>query len=909
MAMNTIEEAIFHAASELNDPQVRAAFLDRTCGAQGPLRERLEALLEADRRAGQFLAQDPLELGAQAGSAPGPASAPPYEPPGTVIGRYKLLEKIGEGGMGVVYMAQQEDPVRRRVALKIIKLGMDTRQVVARFEAERQALALMDHPNIAKVLDGGATDTGRPYFVMELVQGVPITEFCDKNRLSTQERIKLLIPVCQAIQSAHQKGIIHRDIKPTNLLVTLNPDGSGHPMVIDFGVAKAVNQKLTEKTVFTNYGTMIGSPAYMSPEQAEMSRLDVDTRSDIYSLGVLLYELLTGTTPFPDQRLRGVGYNEMQRIILEEEPERPSTRLRRRSVEGQPSPPVTRHSPLATDLDWIVMKCLEKDRTRRYDTANGLARDLERHLHNEPVAARPPSNLYRLGKLVRRNRLLCGAVGAVAATLVLGIIASAREAARARRAEHQQSRLRSDADTARQHAQAEARRAEAAAIELRRTLAASDFADAEHLIKADDAADAVAHLSRILQADPKNRAALSQLVTLLTYHSWAVPTLVLKHPDRVVFARFSPDGRRIVTASQDYTARVWDARTSLPVTPPLQHSNLVYSARFSPDGGRVVTACADGTARVWDAQTGRALTEPLKHGDRVWSAEFSRDSKRIVTASEDRTARVWDTATGQLLTEPLRHRAEVWCAQFSPDGQRVVTASTDKTARVWDASTGQPLTEPMRHDSELSCAQFSPDGKRVVTTPLLTAYARMTLGPEAQFSPDGQRLVVASDLARLWDAQTGQPLTELLISSDNAARVWDVGFVPAKLPDWLLPLAEAISGRRLNEKGLLEETPIDRPKIIAQVRRDLASQPESGDGVSWGRWLLSNPAERAISPLATLTTPAYIENLIKQQTKESLEEAATLAFGNPALLRRISEARNRLGEAKGPIEAGKPHSQ
>jgi tetratricopeptide (TPR) repeat protein len=423
LAMSTIEEAIFHAASELTDPQSRAAFLDRACGAEGPLRTRLEALLQADLKASQFLAQDPLEFGVHAENQPVRASAPPHEPSGTVIGRYKLLEKIGEGGMGVVYMAQQEEPVRRRVALKIIKLGMDTKQVVARFEAERQALALMDHPNIAKVLDGGATDTGRPYFVMELVQGVPITEFCDKNRLGAEERIKLFIQVCQAIQSAHQKGIIHRDIKPTNILVTLNA-GVPHPMVIDFGVAKATQQKLTEKTVFTNYATMIGTPAYMSPEQAEMSRLDVDTRSDIYGLGVLLYELLTGTTPFPEKRLRSASYQEMQRIILEEEPERPSTRLRQKSSQASTSRLVTSHYSLSTDLDWIVMKCLEKDRARRYETANGLGADLKRHLDNEPVVARPPSNLYRFQKLVRRNKLAFAAGTAVAAALLVGLAVS-----------------------------------------------------------------------------------------------------------------------------------------------------------------------------------------------------------------------------------------------------------------------------------------------------------------------------------------------------------------------------------------------------------------------------------------------------------------------------------------------------
>ena len=321
-------EAIFQAAMELGSPDQQEVYLNRACAGDPDLRREVVELLKA-----AIAAEGVFQIGGLA-RFQGCATRiePVLEQAGTVIGRYKLLEKIGEGGMGVVYMAEQEEPVRRKVALKIIKLGMDTKQVVARFEAERQALALMDHPNIAKVLDGGATDTGRPYFVMELVQGVPITEFCDQNQLPAQERIKLFITVCQAIQSAHQKGIIHRDIKPTNVLITLNA-GVPMPIVIDFGVAKATQQKLTEKTVFTNYAAMIGTPAYMSPEQAEMSRLDVDTRSDIYGLGVLLYELLTGTTPFPEQQLRSAGYREMQRVILEEEPERPSTRLS--TLEGE----------------------------------------------------------------------------------------------------------------------------------------------------------------------------------------------------------------------------------------------------------------------------------------------------------------------------------------------------------------------------------------------------------------------------------------------------------------------------------------------------------------------------------------------------------------------------------------------
>ena len=330
-------EAIFHAASELSTPEERESYLNEACLGDEGLRKEVDALVKA-ARAGEELFRG-CEQSSRVSSIPAETLA---EQPGTVTGRYKLLEKIGEGGMGVVYMAEQEQPVRRKVALKIIKLGMNTRQVVARFEAERQALAMMDHPHIARVLDGGTTDAGRPFFVMELVQGVPITGFCDANELSIEERLRLFVHVCEAIQSAHQKGIIHRDIKPSNVLVTMH-NGAPHPMVIDFGVARAINQKLTEKTLFTNFATMIGTPAYMSPEQAEMSKLDVDTRSDIYSLGVLLYELLTGTTPFPEEQLRSVAYGEMQRIIAEEEPERPSTRLRMK-VAGTATSLVTRHS-------------------------------------------------------------------------------------------------------------------------------------------------------------------------------------------------------------------------------------------------------------------------------------------------------------------------------------------------------------------------------------------------------------------------------------------------------------------------------------------------------------------------------------------------------------------------------------
>ena len=371
---------------------------------------------------------------------------------GQTLGHYKLLERLGEGGCGVVYVAEQTEPIRRRVALKVIKLGMDTKSVVARFEAERQALAMMDHPNIAKVLDAGATDKGRPYFVMELVRGIRITDYCDQGQLTTKERLELFIQVCQAIQHAHQKGIIHRDIKPSNILVTLH-DGVPVPKVIDFGIAKATEGRLTDATVYTQLHQFIGTPAYMSPEQAEMSGLDVDTRSDIYSLGVLLYELLTGKTPFDARELVSEGIDAMRKTIREKEPVRPSTRLatlqgeeltttaKRRSVESSRLAHLLRG-----DLDWIVMKCLEKDRRRRYETANGLAADLKRHLNDETVVARPATQLYRWQKIVRRHKPACAAAAMVALALILGTGVSLWQAVRAKRAEAMALQTRGDAE-------------------------------------------------------------------------------------------------------------------------------------------------------------------------------------------------------------------------------------------------------------------------------------------------------------------------------------------------------------------------------------------------------------------------------------------------------------------------------
>ncbi|HLP75505.1 MAG TPA: protein kinase, partial [Candidatus Paceibacterota bacterium] len=429
------EQLLFDAALEIQSPAERSAFLDRECGGDSKLRQRIERLLALHERAENFFddcrpALNPADRIAGAVETVSDTWDKPGEEIGTRIGRYKLLQKIGEGGCGVVYMAEQQTPVRRRVALKIIKVGMDTRSVIARFEAERQALAMMDHPNIARVLDAGETETGRPFFVMELVNGIRITRYCDERQLDTRQRLDLFIQVCRAIQHAHQKGIIHRDIKPSNILIT-HHDGVPVPKVIDFGIAKAIEGKLTDKTLFTIYGHFIGTPAYMSPEQADYSGLDIDTRSDIYSLGVLLYELLTGKTPFEQNELLASGLDEMRKTLREREPHRPSTRLdtfqpgeltataARRHIE-----PPKLQMLLKGDLDWIVMKALEKDRRRRYETANGLVMDVQRFLNNEPVSARPPSRWYRFQKLASRNRGVFAATGAVLLALVVGLSAA-----------------------------------------------------------------------------------------------------------------------------------------------------------------------------------------------------------------------------------------------------------------------------------------------------------------------------------------------------------------------------------------------------------------------------------------------------------------------------------------------------
>ncbi len=781
---------LLHQAIALS-PESRAKFLDEVCASDAELRAELDSLLSVgDGLSAEFLQSPPAyKLGADGAGLRVPDLAE-----GQLFAeRFQLIRKLGEGGMGQVWLAEQTVPVRRPVALKLIKAGMYDETVVHRFQAERQSLAIMDHPAIAKVFDAGLTPQGQPYFVMEYVPGLPITEYCDQHKLNIRARVELLIQACDGVQHAHQKAVIHRDLKPANILV-VEVDGKPAPRIIDFGLAKATTAPLPDQTLYTRFGQFMGTPGYMSPEQVNPNTLDIDTRTDVYSLGVILYELLTGLQPFEVKGQQRLSLEEWLRQLREEEPRRPSTKVgsdRESSTEAAAARRTEARqlvSQLRGDLDWITMKALERERERRYGTPAEMAADLRHYLLDEPIVARPASSAYQLLKFIRRHRL---AAGFVTAVTILSIVASAAAliAVRQRhRAEYQ----------AAQALQSQSRLLTQAAAQRLKDL---DVAGAQDIILEVLANPAFAQIQTpgALSVFQEIRAADLQLAVLSGHNSG------------VVSAAYSPDGTRIVTASQDNTGRIWDARTGAELLVLSGHGDSVTCAAFSPDGTRIVTASSDKTARIWDARTGMQLAALSGHGDRVWSAVFSPDGAHIVTASGDKTARIWDARTGAQITVLSGHGGRVYSAAYSPDGTRIVTASYDRTARIWDARTGAQLAALSIPSGFVRSAAYSPDGKQIITgsgdhtariwDALTGVQLTVLLGHggiviSARFSPDGTRIVTGSadNSARIWDARTGHQLTVLsghggfvmsaayspdggrivTASEDATARIWEV---------------------------------------------------------------------------------------------------------------------------------------
>jgi WD40 repeat protein/serine/threonine protein kinase len=739
----------------------------------------------------------------RAGAAATLESAPRIDGPGTVIGRYELLELIGEGGMGLVYLAEQKEPVRRKVALKIIKPGMDSRQVIARFEAERQALALLDHPNIAHVFDAGGTETGRPYFVMEYVRGLPITRYCDDNKLTIEQRLRLFEQVCEAVHHAHQKGIIHRDLKPSNILVSVHDD-QALPKIIDFGIAKATTQPLTDKALVTFQGQLLGTPEYMSPEQVDFASQDIDTRSDIYSLGVVLYELLAGVLPFESELFERAGLSEIQQTIREQEPASPSLRL---TCLGEKAKVIaasrgTQVVPLARrlhrELEWIPLKAMRKDRCRRYKSASEMASDIRNYLNGNPLLAGPETTIYRVQKFVSKHAGSVATVALVAAAIVVGLIVSTAMYFRAEsirvqaeQAKEQEASARTEAEAAREkeaEARVHAETAEAAtkekAEDLRRTL----YVNSIQLADAKYGEGNIGRVRSLLDSCPEDLRGWEW--NRLNYVS-DQSLMTLTDPSVLWTALLSRDGKRIMCTTSDGAIRVWDAATGSEAGTLGQGTYPGWQMEVRNDGKYVAAYDnPDGnTIKIWDLEKEGEPITLAGHEKRVVAVAWSPDGTRIASGSWDHLIRIWDSATGKELMTLWGHRAEVLCVAFSPDGRRLASGSNDYMVATWDLTTGAGPVPFGGHESHVNSVAFSPNGERIVSggddntvrvwdarksSLLMTLRGHDSPVASVRFSPDGKRIVSGGGYTiKVWDANSG---TELMTLRGHKNYVDSVGF-------------------------------------------------------------------------------------------------------------------------------------
>jgi len=842
-------EEIFHEAVEIADPTKRAAYLDQVCQGNTGLRSEVEALLKADQQVGDFL------------ETPGVAqsitldSMPSLEGPGTRIGRYELVELIGEGGMGLVYLAEQTEPVRRKVALKIIKPGMDSMQVIARFEAERQTLAMLDHPSIAKVFDAGTTEAGRPHFVMEHVEGRPVTKYCDEHKLNVEERLTLFRQVCEGVHHAHQKGIIHRDIKPSNILVSVHGDRAV-PKIIDFGVAKAITQPLGDTTALTREGQLLGTPEYMSPEQVDLATADIDTRSDIYSLGVLLYELLAGVLPFDREAFKKAGFAEIQKTIREEEPATPSTRL---TSLGEKAKEVaarrqTQLLPLARrlhrELEWIPMKAMRKDRTRRYRSASELADDIQNYLTGAPLIAGPESSVYRVRKFIRKHAGSVTTVALVTVAIILGLVASIIMGCRAEQARQKETVAR---------AQAEQARDEEAALraEVERTLARAEEAEMVAEQQADNSRRSL-YFSRIALADASyhdgNVGRVRQLLEecpqdlrswewdRLNYLSSDASHLTIPGHDGGFGLAISQDGRRIASGGSGQTIRVWDVQSG-KVLMQLPGSGGMFSpVSFSPDGRKIATSSQENDVIVYDAESDKVLRRLSGHTDTVRAVRFSPDGKRLVSAGHDQMIRLWDTERGGEIATFRGHKQRITDAVFSPDGQHIASsdAGSEGIIKVWEASSGMESMTLSGHTNGVYCLAFSKDGAKIASgsmdntvriwdagsgIQLMTMHTTGTVF-SVSFSPDGRQILYgdgrvvkvkdtqSTENTRILSGHEGEIRDALFspdgkqvisTSGDKTIKIWDLTYdreqqiLPTRRLKWwtIWPVAFSPDGSRL----------------------------------------------------------------------------------------------------------------